>query len=51
MYKNSRLKERKVPIQLRQTGDAGDGGLNGEGSHGPLGGQTDPEQNLFLKIS
>jgi glycine cleavage system aminomethyltransferase T len=32
MYKNSRLKQRKVPIQLRQSGDAGDGGLNGEGS-------------------
>jgi glycine cleavage system aminomethyltransferase T len=32
MYKDSRLKQRKVPIQMRQTGDAGDGGLNGEGS-------------------
>jgi len=32
MYNNSRLKKRKVPIQLRQTGDAGDGGINGQGS-------------------
>jgi len=32
MFKNSRLKARKVPIQLRQSGDAGDGGLDGKGS-------------------
>jgi len=32
MYDNSKLKPRHVPIQLRQTGDAGDGGLNGKGS-------------------
>ena len=32
MFKNSRLKTRKVPIQLRQSGDAGDGGINGKGS-------------------
>lgn len=32
MHENSRLKPRKVPIQLRNTGDAGDGGLDGEGS-------------------
>jgi len=32
MFNNSRLKPRNVPIQLRQSGDAGDGGLNGEGS-------------------
>jgi len=32
MFNNSRLKQRKVPIQLRQSGDAGDGGLDGKGS-------------------
>jgi aminomethyltransferase len=32
MFKNSRLKKRNVPIQLRQSGDAGDGGLDGKGS-------------------
>merc|ERR1719162_2741756 len=32
MFKGSRLKQRKVPIQLRQSGDAGDGGLDGKGS-------------------
>jgi len=32
MFQNSRLKPRKVPIQLRQSGDAGDGGINGKGS-------------------
>jgi aminomethyltransferase len=32
MFNNARLKPRRVPIQLRQTGDGGDGGLNGEGS-------------------
>jgi len=32
MYENSRLKPRKVPIQLRNTGDNGDGGLDGKGS-------------------
>eukprot|EP00941_MAST-03F_sp_MAST-3F-sp1_P002133 g2133.t1 len=28
----SKLQKRKVPIQLRQSGDAGDGGLDGKGS-------------------
>jgi len=32
MFNNSRLKPRHVPIQLRNTGDAGDGGLDGKGS-------------------
>jgi hypothetical protein len=32
MFENSRLKPRKVPIQLRNTGDGGDGGLDGKGS-------------------
>merc|ERR1712217_555904 len=32
MFNNSRLKPRKVPIQLRNSGDAGEGGLKGEGS-------------------
>jgi len=32
MYENNRLKPRRVPIQLRNTGDAGDGGLDGKGS-------------------
>merc|ERR1719253_1885338 len=32
MFENPRLKPRRVPIQLRNTGDAGDGGLHGEGS-------------------
>lgn len=32
MFENSRLKKRRVPIQLRNTGDGGDGGLNGKGS-------------------
>ena len=29
---NTKLKPRKVPVQLRNTGDAGDGGLEGVGS-------------------
>jgi len=32
MFENNRLKPRKVPIQLRNTGDGGDGGLDGKGS-------------------
>merc|ERR1712113_1048086 len=32
MFENPRLKPRRVPIQLRNTGDAGDGGLDGKGS-------------------
>jgi len=32
MFNNPQLKPRKVPIQLRNTGDAGDGGLEGKGS-------------------
>lgn len=32
MFDNSRLKPRLVPIQLRNTGDAGDGGMDGKGS-------------------
>jgi len=32
MFDNPRLKPRRVPIQLRNSGDAGDGGLNGKGS-------------------
>jgi len=32
MYENPRIKPRHVPIQLRNTGDGGDGGLNGTGS-------------------
>jgi len=32
MFENSRLRARKVPIQLRNTGDAGDGGLEAKGS-------------------
>merc|ERR1711920_384093 len=32
MFQNPRLKPRRVPIQLRNTGDAGDGGLDGKGS-------------------
>jgi len=32
MFANPRLKPRRVPIQLRNTGDAGDGGLDGKGS-------------------
>jgi len=32
MFENNRCKPRRVPIQLRNTGDAGDGGLDGKGS-------------------
>jgi len=32
MFENSRIKPRRVPIQLRNTGDAGDGGLDAQGS-------------------
>jgi len=32
MFNNSRLKPRKVPIQLRNTGDGGDGGMDAKGS-------------------
>jgi len=32
MFNNPKLKPRTVPVQLRQTGDGGDGGLHGKGS-------------------
>merc|ERR1719510_2240057 len=32
MYNNPNFKKRAVPVQLRQTGDAGDGGVDGQGS-------------------
>merc|ERR1719492_437543 len=32
MYNNPNFKKRAVPVQLRQTGDAGDGGIDGQGS-------------------
>ena len=31
-FNNPNLKPRRVPIQLRQSGDGGDGGLNGQGA-------------------